>query len=83
MTAEGWVIIIGALSTAITSVMTAIVVLLRRDVKETRTDVKEVHTLVNQQHTDEVVYRKVLTDALKVAGVRVPVDKSAELRDTR
>ena len=76
MSAEGWVIIIGAISTAITSMMTAVVMLLRRDVKE-------VHTLVNQQHTDEMAYRKVLTDAMKLAGVRVPVDKAAELRDTR
>ena len=83
MTAEGWVIIIGAISTAVTSVMTTLVLLLRKDVRDGRSEIKEVHTLVNQQHTDEMAYRKVLTDALKLAGVRVPVDKSAELRDTR
>ena len=76
MTAEGWVIIIGAISTAVTSVMTTLLVLLRKDVKDGRTEIKEVHTLVNQQHTDELAYRTVLTEALKAAGVNVPVDKA-------
>lgn len=83
MTGSDWVAIIAALGTAITAVMTALVVLLRKDVKDVHTDIQDVHTLVNQQHTDEVAYRKVLTDALKMAGVRVPVDKSVEIRDTR
>jgi hypothetical protein len=76
MTGSDWVAIIAALGTAVTAVMTALVVLLRKDVKD-------VHTLVNQQHTDELAYRKLLTDTLKLAGVKVPIDRSAEIRDTR
>lgn len=76
MTGSDWVAIIAALGTAITAVMGALVMLLRRDVKS-------VHTLVNQQHTDEMAYRKVLTDILKASGIAVPIDKAAELRDTR
>ena len=75
MTGSDWVAIIAAIGTAVTAVMTALVVLLRRDVKD-------VHTLVNQQHTDEVAYRKVLTDALMLAGVKVPIDRATEIRDT-
>ena len=75
MTGSDWVAIIAALGTAITAVITALVVLLRRDVKD-------VHTLVNQQHTDEVAYRKVLTDTLEKSGIAVPVDKATEPSDT-
>lgn len=83
MTGSDWVAIIAALGTAITAVMTALVVLLRKDVKVLNTDVQDVHTLVNQQHTDELAYRQLLTDTLKLAGVRVPVDKSVEVRDSK
>lgn len=76
MTGSDWVAIIAAIGTAVTAVMTALVVLLRKDVRD-------VHTLVNQQHTDEIAYRKVLTDTLRNAGLRVPIDKSVEVRDTR
>lgn len=78
MSAEGWVSIIAALSTAITAVLTALVVLLRRDVRDTKDQVEEVHTIVNQEHTDSVAYRLLLTDTLRRAGVKVPVDPSVD-----
>jgi hypothetical protein len=67
VTASGWVAIIGAVSTGITTVLTTLVILLRRDVQA-------VHTIVNQQRTDAEAYRTLLSKTLTDAGIAVPAD---------
>jgi len=38
--------------------------------------VAEVHTIVNQQRTDAQRYQVALVEALRTAGIEVPVDQS-------
>lgn len=85
MSGAEWVSIIAAIGTAVSAILAGLVVLLRRDVKETQEQVRdtqeqveEVHHIVNQERTDSVAYRLLLTDTLRRAGVKVPVDPSVD-----
>lgn len=68
MSAEGIVLILGAVGALITVLTTAWV--------NIRKNVKEVHKIVNQQRTDMLAYQKTLVDTLKASGIHVPSDKS-------
>lgn len=82
MDAAGWVSIIAAIGTAVTTILSALALILVRNVKseviDARTDVAEVHTMVNQQRTDSKRYEKLLVETLQRAQVRVPVDVSID-----
>lgn len=68
MSAEGIVLILGAVGALITVLTTAWV--------NIRKNVKEVHKIVNQQRTDMLAYQKTLVDTLRASGIHVPTDKS-------
>lgn len=70
-TAAGIITAIATLLTAIGVLITAVAVL----VPILRT-VRIVHTIVNQQHTDMQRYQVALIEALRVAGIVVPIDQS-------
>lgn len=85
MTGAEWASVIAAIGTAVSAILAGLVVLLHRDIKVTQTEVEstkqqveEVHTIVNQERTDSVAYRLLLTDTLRRAGVKVPVDPSVD-----
>lgn len=68
MSAEGIVLILGAVGALITVLTTAWV--------NIRKNVQEVHKIVNQQRTDMLAYQKTLVDTLRASGIHVPTDKS-------
>lgn len=47
-----------------------------RQTKKTGDDVSKIHTIVNQQRTDAQRYNIALTEALRRAGVEIPIDQS-------
>ncbi len=63
---------------ALGGVLTAVSVLLPilRGTRQNMAAIGEVHTIVNQQRTDAKRYEIALTEALRKAGIEVPVDQS-------
>jgi hypothetical protein len=69
---------IATILTAIGGIILAISVLIPilRNTRETSRQVGVIHTIVNQQRTDAQRYNIALREALRKAGVDVPIDQS-------
>lgn len=69
---------VATIITALGGMILAVAVLIPnlRQTKELNAQVATVHTIVNQQRTDQQRYNIALTEALKKAGVEVPIDQS-------
>jgi hypothetical protein len=77
-TTAGIVTAIGTLFTALGGLLLAVGVLIPvlRNSNKTLEQTEKIHTIVNQQHTDQERYNIALTEALRAAGVPIPVDQS-------
>lgn len=74
----GVITAIATLVTAVGGLLAVFIVLIPilRNTRVTTSQVESIHTIVNQQRTDAQRYNIALTEALRKAGIAVPIDQS-------